>query len=368
MTTIPAARLTWRRRLSQALLVLALAVAFGAIGPGTAGACACGAYLADDRLEPTHETALVELSGGTQAITMNIAAETEASNAAFLMPVPSQAEFELADAGLFEELDELTRPRIEYREVVVDGDGAGAGAPEDGDHVIVTDHVDVGPYEVAQLTGDDAGAVSDWLGDHGFELPDDLGDELTPYLAEGWLVVAVQLTPESDGADVTEDAATFADGLPPMRLSFETTQPVYPMRLSAAAEHDQPLRLYVLADHRMDVSNPAPEGAEPDLTYANWVRPADLDDFPLLAERVSGERFLTRYDAWVRPELIVDDIAITQASTNEQHHAVVTQYRYVQRPSGLEQAAMVALWIAGIAAVLGIGTLLALWLRRRRRS
>ncbi|XVV06109.1 DUF2330 domain-containing protein [Actinosynnema sp. CA-248983] len=235
------------------VIVLALVAVFGLAGPAVSDACACGAFVANEKLQAQQETALVELDGRTEAITLSVDARSDAEQAAFLMPVPARARFEVVDGGVFAELDRISRPEVRKRQVVVDGDGSGAAPPERGG-VGVVDHVEVGPYEVAQLAGTDSTAVRQWLGDHGFTLSAGLGGALTPYLAENWLVVAVRLAPSS---------GSLADGLPPMRVTFETDAPVYPMRLSATAERVQPLRLYVLADHRVDIGNPAPGVGRP---------------------------------------------------------------------------------------------------------
>jgi hypothetical protein len=340
-----------RTIIAKLLLLSIVAIGVLGIGPGVAGACACGAVLADERLQAVQETALVELTGRTEAVTLNIAtqAQTEATEAAFLMPVPARARFELADAAVFAELDAITRPRVEYREVEVEEGESGGGAPDGASSVTVTDHTEVGPFEVAQLTGSDSTAVTTWLGEHDFELPDDLAGALTPYLAEGWLVVAVRLTPD-------DAAANFAQGLPSMRLTFDTDTPVYPMRLSATAEYEQPLRLYVLADRRMDAANPAPEGAEPELTYAGRVRPGDLDDYPVLARTLDEPRFLTRYDAIFQPSLITGDIRLTPAAADKPYRAVVVENRYVTVPS----TESIVLWTVAVAVVLALLVVLAL--------
>lgn len=343
------------RLLARALVLPVVALGLLGAGPGVAGACACGAVLADERLDATQETALVELAGTTESVTLNITTRTSATEAAFIMPVPGRAAFELADAEVFTELDRISRPRVVYREVVVDGDG-GAGAVDDGDQVTVTDHVDVGPYQLAQLTGADSTAVTDWLADHDFTLPTDLADALTPYLADGWLVVAVRLTPRAEDA-------TFAEGLPPMRLTFGIDEPVYPMRLSATAEHGQPLRLYVLADHRMDASNPAPQGGGPELTYAARLGPAEVARYPILSDLVTGPRFLTRYDATFNPDHITDDIHLSRAATDDAYRAVVVERRYVTATPVGE----VALWVLAGAGLLGVSTLFVVRAVRRAR-
>ncbi len=344
-----------RNTLAKLMVLPLVAAGMLLAGPGVAGACACGAVLADERLQSVQETALVRLTGDTEAVTLNVAAQTEATRAAFLMPVPARAKFELADAAVFAELDEISRPRIEYHDVEIDGDGSGGAAPGAAP-VTVTDHTEVGPFEVAQLTGTDSGAVTGWLGDNDFDLPADLADALTPYLADGWLVVAVRLTPEQAGQ-------TFDGGLPSMRLTFRTAAPVYPMRLSATAEYAQPLRLYVLADHKVDVSNPAPGGAKPELTYAGRLEDADLERHVALAEIAGDARFLTRYDASFDPSLITADIRLTTAAADEPYRAVVVETNYVS--GGLPWRAEVTLWSV-IVGVVVLGGAAFLWWRLHR--
>ncbi|NUT99684.1 MAG: DUF2330 domain-containing protein [Saccharothrix sp.] len=297
-------------------IVLALVAVLSTVSPGVSGACACGAFVANEKLQAQQETALVELTGRTEAITVSVHARSDAAQAAFLMPVPARARFEVGDVGVFAELDRISRPEVRTRRVVVDGDGTGGAPPQGG--ATVVDHVEVGPYEVAQLSGDDSSAVQQWLDEHGFTLSAALGGALTPYLAEDWLVVAVRLAPSS---------GSLADGLPPVRVVFETDEPVYPMRLSATAQGVQPLRLYVLADHRVDVGNPAPKGRDPELTFAGPVD--ESADHPALSALLTGPRFLTRYDAEFRPDFIENDIKITRSATDDHHRAVVVVTEYV---------------------------------------
>jgi hypothetical protein len=345
------------KQLTRILVPAAVSLGVLGTGPGVAGACACGAVLADERLNASHESALVELDGTTESITLNVTTQTVATDAAFLMPVPGRAAFELADAEVFAELDEISAPRIEYSvEIEDEGTSGGAAAPG-GNHVTVTDHTTVGPFEVAQLGGTDAGAVATWLGGHGFELPDELAGALTPYLAEGWLVVAVRLTPDTAGA-------TFAEGLPTMRLTFETTEPVYPMRLSATADHIQPLRLYVLADHRVSAVEPSDDGGLLGLTYADWVRPGDLAEQLVLAGMVDEPRFLTRYDHSFLPEQITSDIRLTPLPVDGTYRAVVHETRYVSMPTLADGGPMLVL----LLLVIVVPVALEAGVFRRRRT
>ncbi|WP_173060108.1 DUF2330 domain-containing protein [Phytohabitans houttuyneae] len=329
--------------------VVALAVAMVGLNPAISGACACGAFVANDKLRAQQETALVELSGRTESITLSVQARSTATQAAFLMPVPARARFEVADGALFAELDRISRPEVKVRRVTAEGDGAGGG-PQAGGGATVVDHIEIGPYEVAQLAGTDTTAVTKWLADNDFTLPTALGGALKPYLEEGWLVVAVRLAPTS---------GSLSAGLPPMRLAFETDAPVYPMRLSATAEDQQPLRLYVLADHRVDISNPAPEGSTPDLTFAGEVKPDP--QYPTLSAALTGTRFLTRYDGDFAPAQITDDIRITRSATDEPHRAVVTVTEYVRSPWPTLAVPLFILVVALVMAAVAI-------VRRRQTS
>jgi hypothetical protein len=333
-------------------VLTALAVAMVVANPATSGACACGAFVANDKLRAQQETALVELSGRTESITLAVQARSEATQAAFLMPVPARARFEVADGELFTELDRISRPEVKVRRVTMDGDGGGAPAQSDRGAIVV-DHVEIGPYEVAQLAGTDATAVTRWLADNDFTLPAALEGALAPYLAEGWLVVGVRLAPTS---------GSLSAGLPPMRLAFETDTPVYPMRLSATAQDVQPLRLYVLADHRMDISNPAPEGSVPDLTFAGEVKPDP--QYPTLSAELAGPRFLTRYDGEFAPAQITDDIRLTRAASDQPHRAVVTVTEYVRSPWPTPALPLILLGTALVAAAIAV--VRSRWRRRPR--
>ncbi|CCH31769.1 DUF2330 domain-containing protein [Actinosynnema sp. NPDC047251] len=331
--------------------VVAVAAALVVVNPAVSGACACGAFVANDKLRTQQETALVEVNGRTESITLAVQTRSEAKQAAFLMPVPARARFEVADGGLFTELDQVSRPDTVEREVVVQGDGVGGSAPGRG--ATVVDRVDVGPYDVAQLSGTDVSAVTEWLGTNDFTLPEKLGGALQPYLAEGWLVVAVRLSPAS---------GSLSDGLPPMRLTFETDTPIYPMRLSKTAEQVQPLRLYVLADHRVDIGNPAPKGDAPELTFAGRLEPDA--QHPKLSALLTTPRFLTRYDGEFRPEHITDDVRITRASTDEPYRAVVEVVKIVRSPW---PPANVLIPVGG-ALVVAAGVAFFLWRRSRKAA
>lgn len=363
---------TLRRLATTAALACALTLAAPLGSP--AEACACGGFASNDAMVPVEETALIEIGDGTEVITlrMGLAPKPEVAapdSVAFVMPVPSQAEFALAEPEIFDELDALTRPL--QREKVIDtgieifnpftddADGGAGGAPEGA---TVLSQTTIGPYDVVQLTGESVAPVQDWLAANGFALDPALGNGLGAYLAEGWAVVAVKLT--ADAAAGTD----LAGALPPMRISFATDAPVYPMRLSAAAQQEQRLRLYVLAGHRYD-AGPAGPGLDDSaqLIYAQPVAPADLAAYPTLSELISKPGFLTRYDISIaEPAAITSDIALTQATSDETYHEVITTTVYRQSDSShlISLALSILVWLV-LPLALVIGTVV---LARRHRE
>ncbi|MDT5016881.1 MAG: hypothetical protein QOD39_3041 [Mycobacterium sp.] len=80
--------------------------------------CGCGAYV-PDRPGPSvaDERALISWTGTTEDILMSLRIAGSSDKAAWVMPVPSDADVTLGDAEVFEELSLLTAPRtsIEIR-------------------------------------------------------------------------------------------------------------------------------------------------------------------------------------------------------------------------------------------------------------
>jgi hypothetical protein len=324
------------------LITVATLLSLQVITPMAAQACACGGFVGDQKIQVRQETAIVELAPGKETVTMQFAAETTATKAAWVMPVPGKADLTLGNAEAFTYLDEFTKP--EYRDVPLEGGGPGgdraAGAAPAAAAVEVTQQVEIGPYEVAQLTGTDSTAVAQWLAQNGFTLPANLETGLRPYLTEGWSLTAVRLT---------AGQGSLRGNLPPLRITFDTTKPVYPMRLSGQASSPQALRLYVLADHRMDATSPV-QGRNLPLFFAG------RDE--------SRNTYVTRYDGqWTEPKVITQDILLTQSARDEPHREVVT--RYVQ--GAVTESSMTWLFVAGLAILAAIILIVLVTFAQRRR-
>jgi hypothetical protein len=334
-----------------------LALCFGAMASSVATpawACGCGAYIPDQAgATVTDERALIAWDGDTEDILMSFNITGSSDKAAWVMPVPSAAEVSLGDPEAFGELGRVTAPRVEYRDVWwptftwLSEDDAGsldtAGVPR-GPAVNVLSRQRIGPFDVTRLAADDPAALAKWLADKGFPRPDGLDENLAAYVADRWEIVAVQLAPAENGASLTGE-------LQPLRLSFRSDTVVYPMRLSRSATTPQTVDLYVLADHRMDLTALPVAGQPPSLEFAGHVQRADVS--PALADYVGDGAFLTRWNDYIADPASIDgDYVFEQAASDTQFRHVIYRTRNRGDLSGLILLAALAAGVVTLAVVL----------------
>jgi hypothetical protein len=333
------------RSIAVVLVLLGGAALFNVASP--AWACGCGAYVPDHPgSSVADERALISWDGSTEDILMSLSVTGSSDRAAWVMPVPSAARVSLGDTEVFEELATFTAPRIEYRDswwptipwlvwagAAPDGAGAPAGA------VNVLGRQRLGPFDVTRLAADDPTALANWLEDNGFPHPDGLDDNLAPYVADGWEIIAVQLVPAETGGSLS-------GALQPLRLSFASDTVIYPMRLSRSATMSQYIDLYVLAPHRMDPAAIPVAGDEPTLEFAG---PIERSDSPALADFVGDAAFLTRWKNTIfDPEAIEGDYVFEQAPADTPFQQVV--YRTRDRGHITYLILVAAIGVAGVAS------------------
>jgi hypothetical protein len=348
------------RSLVLVLALLAGAAVFTVVSP--AWACGCGAYVPDNPGSAVaDERALIAWDGTTEDILMALSVTGASERAAWVMPVPSAARVTLGDTEVFDALGKLTAPRIEYQDSWwptfpwFAGAGASpeldtAGVPSGAVNVLERQHL--GPFDVTRLAANDPTALANWLSDNGFPHPDGLDDDLAPYVADGWEIVAVQLVPAEAGGSLT-------GALQPLRLSFASDEVVYPMRLSRSATMSQYIDLYVLADHRMDPSALPVAGEAPSLEFAGRI---ERGDSPALDDYVGDAAFLTRWKNTIYdPAAIGGDYVFEQAASDTPFQQVIHRTRDRGELTGL-----ILLGVLGLAGIVTIVLLTRLLPRKSR--
>ncbi|GLV99038.1 DUF2330 domain-containing protein [Streptomyces lavendulae] len=355
-----------KRRIPALLLALLTVLAGSLISP--AWACGCGAMVPDEasRIGVDREASVVRWDGRSEEIVMRFTVGGDARRAAWIMPVPGRATVGLGDAGLFPALTELTRPAHRTRTYFWPRDTdwpfggdrdrlVGAAPPGAAPSVGVVGRERLGDFDVARLTATDPDALRTWLESNGFKLPDRLAAELKPYVDQKWEYVAVRLAPRDQGRPLSGE-------LDPLRIRFDSTRLVYPMRLSRLARTPQSLGLFVLAGHRMEPAS-AIGGAAPEVTFAGRITPTG----PLAALTGGKPVFLTAIDQrFPDPSRIDGDHELRATAEDTPYQRAV--YRYEVLTVG-----GVPVWLLTVAGALltvaaGTALLIRHGHRHRRRA
>lgn len=306
------------KRITRLLCVLILVVSFSWF-PGTARACACGALITDSGAGIDAETALIVLDDNVETIDMVMRLTSDASTAAWIMPVPADTTISLGNQEAFATLATVTAPKPVYIEDWIPrlslGDSGPARDSDGRGPVEVVSVQTVGPFDVTTLNGADAQAVNQWLEQHGFPTRPDIEPVFAQYLGNGWNIAAVKLIPDS-----TQEHLRTGD-LPPLRMKFSTDKPIYPIKLSQRASIEQRIQLYIAAGHRVDASGPYSTETPLQLRFTGAISGTDIG----LGDR---QWYLTSYGATLSPDLITSDITFTRSATDEPYQATYPVHVY----------------------------------------
>jgi hypothetical protein len=245
------------------------------------------------------------------------------SEAAWVVPVPSLPEVKAASPDWFEQLSELTAPKIETVEVVRCEDTGGIKTvvvEAKKEVVTVLRREQVGIYDVSILSATESGPLLNWLNKNGYTFPEEGGPLLDTYVKEGgWYFVAARVLPgESD---------TLQGDVQPLWFSFNASQPVYPMRLTALMKDRMNVLIYVLADHRMQI---APYGFETKFAGDLQLQPLPEKEAGLGNLLTSRPYYVTKLSKGdLYAPAIEEDLYPQRASSDEAYRDVILRTKYV---------------------------------------
>ncbi|MBW0017307.1 MAG: DUF2330 domain-containing protein [Mycobacterium sp.] len=307
-------------------------------------ACACGAAVAPSGTQATmnNEVALVHWDGSTETIVMQLALNATADSVALVVPTPTPATVTSAGEATFTELGSLTAPQTQQRRrwklgLILFAGASRTGAAHTGAPSVVN-QVNLGPLEATTLTGGDLSGLQKWLSDNGYAIRPAVTDALDPYVRDGWSFVAIRLT----------SAAPIVGGLDPVRMTFQSSQLVYPMRLSVAAPDAQQVTVYTLSDHRQQRTDADATKQSTEVQFAGNVSGAVHD--PLLRE-LAGDHgaYLTKFAVNIpAPKQISSDFSFGNAPNDDAYRQVVYEDHDIVIP--LELVIFAVLVFAAITA------------------
>ncbi len=120
----------------------------------------------------------------------------------------------------------------------------------------------VGEYDVAVLSGESAGGITQWLLENNFALPKAAEPVVAEHARAGGFFAAVRLRRPQDETEPTAPA--------PLVFTFKTAQPVYPMKLTGAgATEPLEVELFVFGDARAEADGLRMTACAPVAGYAS---------------------------------------------------------------------------------------------------
>jgi hypothetical protein len=171
--------------------------------------------------EPEQKAAII-FRDGVEDLIISPRFSGPASRFAWVIPTPSRPTIGKVAGALFHELAALV-----YRPAPASYEGRAMGGAKAA-RVTVLERKQVGAYDVAVLQAGDSGALMRWLAGNGFAMVPAAEKPIRAHVAENWTFVAARV-------NVPQAATGLSDGtLAPIRLTFRTQRPVYPLRVSSA--------------------------------------------------------------------------------------------------------------------------------------
>jgi hypothetical protein len=193
-----------------------------------------------DISEP-EQKAVIFFHEGTEELVLSVRFEGAAEDFAWLVPTPEPPLIEESSISIFEVMSTLMPTPEPYLK-----DGGGDWQQMSAG-VDVLDELTVGAYDLTVVRADDAGELRSWLEERGFAYDGEAEEVLAGYIERGWCFTAMRINPSSkDTAPYDLEDELSQGTIDPLRFTFNTPGPVYPLRISSLNPGDTEVLLYVL--------------------------------------------------------------------------------------------------------------------------
>ena len=207
-------------------LVLVLSLPLALLAPGPAAACG-GFFCTTMPVDQSAERIIFAMDAGRITTIVQINYTGSPDNFAWVLPVPNVPTLAVGDMNTFRDLDRMTAPLYIpppppdcLRRPIPLAAPAAAGA----EGVSVLASGTVGPFGYDVVTSPDPAEMVRWLRDNGYRIDPAMEPLIAVYTDEGMPFLAMKLQPGRGTSDIT-----------PIRLEYDSTQPMIPLRLTAVA-------------------------------------------------------------------------------------------------------------------------------------
>ena len=343
--------------LSTPILRIGIAAALVLGGIPVQRSAACCAVTRSSRSVVNADQAVImvwDAEKKTQHFIRQASFKSDAEDVGFLVPTPSRPQLEEAGDAAFATLRKITAPVVEGKSWAIPF-GCSVAAPVGRSSVVVIEKKRVAGFDATVLTAANGKDLAEWLREHGYSYSPQVAEWAHPYVAGGWMMVALKVAKPQDNRN------SLAVSAAALRLSFKTERPLFPYREPESAvaakqlgTSQRLLRIYFIGEgqYRATLGN---DGAwsgrvvwSGDITRH---RAGLLRDLKLPAATGPAQWWLTEFDDQWPYARAADDVYFTRAANRK-----VTQRPAV--PGGFQ----------GDVALTGFLALAALRPLRRRRE
>lgn len=240
----------------------------------------------------TRQKAFIIYEDNHEDLVVSISFDGEAYDFGWIIPLPNQPDISKVDYSIFRKLSEETEPKQNILDKIKGEDyyynnisGLEMVASEDyGEEkstVQVIEEDSIGIFDYAVLKAEEPEDLKEWMEENDYNLPvADLDDEywiyedndysdlpqtqeeawsdalpiIQDYIDSDWYFVTVKISNKFEDSSGVESQLE-EGAVDPLRFSFETTDMIYPMKLTGLSKQSIGVTLYVIDDHKVKVSN-----------------------------------------------------------------------------------------------------------------
>jgi hypothetical protein len=324
---------------------------------------------------------LIIFDDNHEDLVISVSFNGQAEDFGWVIPLPAEPEISKVDSSIFSSLQDLTKPKqnllekLRGEEYYYSWGGTAELAPlglesKSESTVEVVEEKSIGIFDYAILKAEDPLDLKMWMDENDYNLPggEDDSDDYLPYYSTSaktqaqlwsdalpifqdyvdsdWYFITVKVSNKYvDSSGVTSELAEGA--VDPLRFSFETSELIYPMKLTALSERNISVLLYVIDDHKVRVKNYdysyCSSGDEDcsyfDTSYASEIKKDEIND--LTNEVGKGSWYEAGSDMYITKletnslsyETMDEEVLFTDASSNQGvNDGTMSFWEWVQLP------------------------------------
>ncbi len=216
-------------------LTLAVTLVFTLMLVSAQPTLACGGLFCQNiPVDQAAERIIFTVDPGQVSAYVQISYTGSAPDFAWVVPVPSVPEIDVAEIDSFNELQVSTDPVFMlppvpdcmFKDMVFESAPSMAESEMAADDVTVFASGEAGPY-VYDVVGTETGNVNaliDWLNENNYRITPEMEPLVYVYVEESMIFLAMKLQPDQGVQDIQ-----------PIKMTYESQQPMIPLRLTAVA-------------------------------------------------------------------------------------------------------------------------------------